>query len=497
MERRLDAPSGNPDSVREAFDPEAFRRDGRRLVDLLADHLARAAAREGPVLPAGRPAEVLARWPGAFPAEAGDVDPKALFAAVLEGSNHLHHPRFVGHQVTSPLPLAALADLAAALLINGMAVFEMGPVATAMERRVLRFLADAFGYGAGADGVLTSGGSIGNLTALLAARQAKAGFDAWRGGAGAGPPLAILASAQTHYCVRRAAAILGLGEAGMVEVAVDERFRMRPDDLAPAMTRAWAAGRRVVAVVASAGSTATGAFDPLPEIADFCAARGLWLHVDGAHGAAAALSPRTREKVAGLARADSVVVDAHKMMLMPALVTAVIYRDGRRAWDAFAQEASYLFHEREDAWADVATRTLECTKKMLSLKLYAALSIYGTRLFGDYVAESFARASRFAARIREAPDFELLLEPECNIVCFRLAPPGVQDLDALQARVRERVVASGAFYLVQTRVRDALWLRTTIINPATTDDDLCALLEALRAASRGEPPSSTETTSAR
>jgi len=498
MPRRSDAPLGLTASLGAAFDPEAFRGEGRRLVDLLADYLARAQAREGlPVLPAAEPAEALACWPAAFEPEPSGVSPEALFARVVDGSNHLHHPRYVGHQVTAPLPLAALADLVAALLNNGMAVYEMGPVATAMERRVLRFLADALGFGADADGVLTHGGSVGNLTALLAARQAKAGFDVWRGGTGAGPPLAILSSAQTHYCVRRAAAILGLGEAGLVDVAVDERFRMRPDDLPAAMARAWAAGRRVIAVVASAGSTATGAFDPLPEIADFCASRGLWLHVDGAHGAAAALSPRTAAKVAGIERADSVVLDAHKMMLMPALVTAVLYRDGHRSWDAFAQEASYLFHGPDDSWTDVGTRTLECTKKMLSLKLYASLSVYGTRLFGDYVAESFARARRFAQRVRESPDFELLVEPECNIVCFRLAPPGVQDLDALQARVRERVLASGAFYLVQTRLQGALWLRITIINAATTDDDLSALLDALRAASRDEPAPSGETASAR
>lgn len=437
------------------------------------------------MLPNASPAQALEAWPGSFPPGAGQVSVEDLFARVLAGSNHLHDPRYVGHQVTAPLPLAALADLVAALLNNSMAVYEMGPVATAMEQRVLRFLADSLGLGAAADGVLTSGGSIGNLTALLAARQAKAGFDAWREGASAGPPLAILASEQTHYCVRRAAAILGLGEAGVVEVAVDERFRMRPGDLPAALERARARGRRVIAVVASAGSTAAGAFDPLRPIADFCAAHDLWLHVDGAHGGAAALSPRTRHLVEGVGRADSVVVDAHKMMLMPALVTAVLYRDGSRAWGAFAQDASYLFHANEDAWADVGTRTLECTKKMLSLKLYATLSVYGTQMFGDYVANAFDLARRFAARIAAAPDFELAVEPECNIVCFRHVLAGTDDLDALQARIRAHVVASGAFYLVQTRLRGALWLRTTLINALTTDDDLSALLDALRAAARG------------
>lgn len=486
MERR-NADAGPLD---RAFDPEEFRAEGRRVVDLLADYLSRALAGEAlAVLPRLSPEEALAAWPGEFPERAGAERLDAVLARVLAHSNHLHHPRYVGHQVTAPLPAAALADLVAALLNNGMAVFEMGPAATAMERRVLRFLADALGLPASADGVLTSGGSVGNLTALLAARQAKAGFDVWRKGGAAGPPLAILASAQTHYCIRRAAAILGLGEEGVVEVAVDDRFRLRPDDLPRALEDARRAGRKAFAVVASAGATATGSFDPLGPVADFCDAHGLWLHVDGAHGGAAALSPETKGLVAGISRADSVVVDAHKMMLQPALLTAVLYRDGRHAYGAFAQEASYLFHGEADAWADVGTRTLECTKRMLSLELYATLAVHGTRMLGEYVASRFALARRFASRIREAPDFELAVEPECNIVCFRYAPSGARDLDALQARIRERVVASGAFYLVQTRLRDAVWLRTTLIHPFTAESDLEALLVSLRDAGQGGLPS--------
>ena len=470
-----------------AFDPEAFRTDGHRVVDLLADYLARALHGEGvPVLPRLDPEEALAAFPGAFPERGGDGRLEPLFERVIAASTHLHHRRFVGHQVTAPLPAAALADLVGAFLNNGMAVYEMGPAATAMERRVLRFLADALGLPAAADGILTSGGSLGNLTALLAARQARAGFDVWRQGGAAGPPLAILAPAQTHYCIRRAAAILGLGEEGVFEVAVDERFRLLPADLPRALEAARRAGRHVFAVVASAGSTATGSFDPLAATAEFCAAHGLWLHVDGAHGGAAALSPQTRGLLAGIERADSVVVDAHKMMLQPALVTAVLYRDGGHASGAFAQEASYLFQGGPDAWADVGRRTVECTKRMLSLELYATLEVHGTRLLSDYVAASFALGRRFARLLEAAPDFELAVEPECNIVCFRHVPEGASDLDALQARIREAVVRSGAFYLVQTRLRDALWLRTTLIHPLTGESDLVALLASLRAAARSD-----------
>ncbi|HSP19114.1 MAG TPA: pyridoxal-dependent decarboxylase, partial [Myxococcaceae bacterium] len=330
-----------PDSLRSAFDPERFRSEGHALVDQLADYLRGVTGRAGPVLPWVEPEASLEQWPAALPETPG-LSLAELMTPVLAGSNHLHHPRYVGHQVTAPLPSSALIHLASALLNNGTAVFEMGPVSAPLERRALAWMAQQAGFPAGADGVLTSGGSVGNLTALLAARQAVTGRDVWDEGLAGGKPLAILVPDETHYCVKRAAQILGLGKAGIVSIPVDERFKLRPEALPATFEAAERAGRQVFAVVASAGSTSTGAFDPLDAVADFCRARGLWLHVDGAHGAAAVLSPRYAHLAAGIGRADSLVWDAHKMMLLPALLTAVLFRDARRSYEAFSQRADYL-----------------------------------------------------------------------------------------------------------------------------------------------------------
>ena len=204
----------------------------------------------------------------------------------------------------------------------------------------------------------------------------------------------------------------------------------------------------MIGVVASACSTATGAFDPLEAIADFCEAAELWLHVDGAHGASVAFSDTHRSLVQGIARADSVVWDAHKLMLMPALVTAVIFRDGRRSYEAFAQQASYLFAEvsPDQQWFNLAGRTLECTKLMMSLKLYAALGLHGPAFFGGYVDGMFALTQSFARAIEAAPDFELALLPQANIVCFRHRPDGLApgpELDRRQAQVRQRLIEGG------------------------------------------------------
>ncbi|MBM3275594.1 MAG: pyridoxal-dependent decarboxylase, partial [Candidatus Sericytochromatia bacterium] len=397
--------------LQAAYDPEAFRRAGHQVIDRLADYLAGMLARpETAVLPWVDPDAQVARWETGFPAApaddaAGALD--ALIGDVLAAANHLHHPRYIGHQVAVPLPSAALGELAGALLNNSMAVYEMGPVGTALEKVVVRWLAAAIGLRAGADGVLCCGGSIGNLTALLAARAHSAPEE--------GERLALLTSEQTHYSVRRAAQVMGWGDEGVFTVAADGRFRLDPADLQPAFERARDAGRRVVAVVGSACSTATGAYDPLDAIADFAAERGLWFHVDGAHGASAALSRRYRHLVAGIERADSVVWDAHKLMMLPSLITAVLFRDGAHSYETFSQQASYLF-ERRPAWYNLAERTLECTKRSLSLPVYAALKVHGTDLFATYVERTYDLAREFASAIAAAPDFELAVEPQSNIV---------------------------------------------------------------------------------
>ncbi|AEI64415.1 pyridoxal phosphate-dependent decarboxylase family protein [Corallococcus macrosporus] len=470
--------------IAAAYDADAFRRESHRLMDTLSDYLARTTRAEGPVLPWAAPAVNVDRFAAAFP-EAPTGDFADLITRVLSSSNHLHHPRYMGHQVTAPVPLAALCDAVSSLLNNGMAVYEMGPVSTAMERNVLRWMAARLGLPETTDGVLTSGGSAGNLTALLAARQAKAGYDAWNGGAHAGPPLTVLAAQTAHYSLGRATRIMGLGEGGVTPVPVDDHFRLRPEALDAALESATRAGRKPIAVVASAGATATGAFDPLEPVADFCERHGLWFHVDGAHGASAVLSPAHRHLVRGIDRADSVVWDAHKGLLMPALVTAVLFRDGARSFESFSQEASYLFHgDAERPWSDVGLRTLECTKEMMALKVYACLAVLGTRLFSDAVTEAYEQTRRFAQRLADAGDFEVAVPPECNILCFRHTPAHVpmEEWDALQTKLRERLVTRGDFYLVQTKLPRGVHLRVTLINPLTTDADLDALMDALRAA---------------
>jgi L-2,4-diaminobutyrate decarboxylase len=470
-----------PPAVLDAFDPERFRADGHRLIDGLADQLARWHAREGLALPWRDPSLARHPWPG-HPGERGELVEDLL--RVARGSMAVAHPHTMGHQVPPPLPAAALAELAVALLNNGMAIADGGPPGVAIELAVIEWMCRRLGLPEGAGGVMTSGGSLGNLTALLAMRQARAGHDVWREGAHAGPPLAVVVSSEAHYSIARTLRIMGWGDGGAIAAPVDARHRMTAAAVRAALEEAG--GRRVIGIVAAAGSTATGAYDPLDELADLAAERGLWLHVDAAHGGGAALSPSQRGKLRGIERADSVVWDAHKLMMMPALVTTVLFAREAHAYAAFAQRASYLFAEArpEDTWWDLGQRTLECTKRLMAVEVWACLRAYGDALFGAIVDRQLALARELAGLVEAAPDFELALAPESNIVCYRHVPGPGPDLDAHNRALRQRGLEDGRFYIAGTQLARGYFLRSAIMNPRTELRDLAALLEHLRESCR-------------
>jgi L-2,4-diaminobutyrate decarboxylase len=468
-----------PPAIRDAYDPEKFRVDGHRLIDAVADALARWHRREGVVLPWRAPEDALANW--ARKPLAGDVDLVDQLRRIMAASTALAHPHCMAHQVPPPLPGAALAELVSAMLNNGMAVYEMGPASTPIELSLIEWMCGKLGMPDSAGGVMTSGGSLGNLTALLAMRQARAGYDAWARGAHEGPPLAVIVSSDAHYSVSRTLRVMGWGDGGAVAAKVDEKHRLTAAAVERAVTEARGQGRRVIGIVAAAGSTATGAYDPLDELADFAASTDLWLHVDAAHGGGAALSLGQRHKLRGIERADSVVWDAHKLLMMPALVTAVLYKRGEHAYSAFAQQASYLFADSapDDHWWDLGTRTLECTKRMMAIELWCALRVHGEAWFGEVVDRLVVLAAALAAKVDAAPDFELALDPEANIVCYRHRGPA-GDLDAHNRALRQRVVEDGRFYVVGTQLAQGYFLRSTIMNPLIEESDLDELLEHLR-----------------
>lgn len=464
-------------TIEDMFSPEQFRHSGHALIDLLAEHLAANLSGKSKVLDWRNPTAAEKHWQQALPLKPS-LNPASLLDVlrddILPAGLAVHHPRNMGHQVAMPLPMAALCDLIAALTNQAMAVYEAGPTATLIERQVIQWLAELIGW-QGAEGVLTSGGAQANLTALLAARQVKAERDVWKDGVACAAPLKILASEHAHYSVARAAGIMGLGTEAVIKVATDKAGRMDVKALTSAHQQTVRNGGHVIAVVATAGCTPTGSIDPLEAIGTYCNAQNLWLHVDGAHGASMLLSSQYRDKLRGIELADSVVWDGHKLLYMPAPVSAVLFKNPQHSFAAFAQEASYLFQgeSAQDETYNTSYRTLECTKRMMGLKLWAAFSLYGVDGLGALVDKVFTTARSLAVKLQKAPDFELLMMPETNIVCFRYRTGD-------QSELRKKLVESGAFHLTQVSLHGEIWLRTTIMNPFTSNPDLDFLLEQIK-----------------
>jgi len=470
----------NKTKIPSPFDPEVFRKEGHTLVDTLSDYLGEAlSGTEMPVLPWNDPDKLTETF--SFDSAGGENEPiNAFIRRIIDYSIHIHHPHYIGHQVTSPLPAAALVQFCTTLLNNGAAIYEMGPVNMAMEKNVIKRFGALIGFQEGYDGIFTHGGTAGNLTAMLAARQAKTDYNIWEDGVRELNRPGYMISEQAHYSVGRNVKIMGLGDESIVRVPVDELFRMRTDLLEELKSDAEKKGIRIISVVASSCSTATGSYDDLEAVAGFCEKHDLWMHVDGAHGMGVLFSEKYSDRVKGIDRADSIVIDFHKMLLVPALNTLVMFKNGERSFETFAQKASYLFQKsQKNVWYNSATRTIECTKSALGIIAYTALKYYGDSYYKEYIDTRYELTSVFARRVKSESQFELAVEPESNIICFRFAPKEYDDisLNRINSEIRDRIIKEGSFYIVQAELNGKIWLRLTIINPVTSENDLKDLLK--------------------
>lgn len=474
-----------------AANAEELRRAGHALIDRMADYLAGVESRP---VSTPRPADELeARFREPLPRAGRPADAvwDDVWRDVVGDAIHLAHPMYMGHQVAPPLPHAALADAMASLLNQSLAVWEMSPTGTLVEGQVVRWLADALGFPATAQGTLVSGGSVANLTGLLAAREAR--FPGcWENGVATTPEAAracLLVSRHAHYSVERTAGLMGLGAEAVIGVG-ERGGTMDPGALADAIVQARREGRVPFAVCATAGSTATGQFDPLDAIAEVCAREGLWMHVDGAHGASYALSGELRHLLRGIDRADSVAWDPHKMLWMPISTGAVLVRDGRHLESTFRQSAPYLFHARPgESCRDAGRLTLQCSRRFDALKLWVCLRHYGADHFAALLERTTSMTRVLYDLIGHAPDFEAMHTPESNIFCFRHLPDSVrarpdEEIDAFQAALRARYNASGTGWITSTVLDGRRVLRVTLMNPRTGPEHLARMLDTLRTLGR-------------
>lgn len=449
---------------------------------LTADYLAQTRTGTGPVSTPRSAAELAARFDEPMPRVGrplADVVAR-LRDEVIPDCNRLYHPRYAGHQVSAPLPAAIWTESLTAALNQSLAVAEMSPTGTALEHRVVRWMCDLVGYGPSAGGTLTSGGTEATLTGLLAARSA-AIPDVWLHGVGIDPPV-VVCGEHAHYAVARAVGEMGLGMQSAIAVPSRD-FRIDVDALAATLDRLAGDGRRVMAVVATAGSTATGSFDDIDAIADLCDARGLWLHVDGAHGASALLSGKHRHRLRGLARARSIAWDPHKMMLLPLSAGVVLVREERDLESAFAQRAPYLFHGGDgERVLDQGIRSFLCSRRADVFKLWVSIQRYGADGLGALYDRLCDVAMTMHDLLVAHPSFVVLHAPESNILCFRWVGDGSKsddELDAINRDLRERYNRSGAGWITATNLDGRRVLRVTIMNPRTGEREVGEIVTGL------------------
>ena len=394
------------------------------------------------------------------------------------------HPRFYGFINATADPVGILADF----LASGMNPNCWGGdhAATHVETAVVRWLAEMLGFPPSAEGILVSGGSMANFTALAVARRDRTPGNVREDGL-AGPDrerLTVYASDQVHHCVDKAVDLLGIGMHQLRKIPTDDAFRIRLDVLDETLAADRRAGYRPAILVGNAGTVNTGAIDPLSALADVAAREGLWFHADGAYGALASLVPSLKPMFAGMERADSIAVDPHKWLYVPYEAGATLVREPGKFAATFRKFPEYLAQDSESpfpgpAW--FAERGVELSRGFKALKVWMGLMVHGRRAYAAQI-ENDVRLARFlSAEVDRRPDFERLAEPVLSIANFRYRPAGraLPDaaLDTINRRIINRLVGDGSFFLAPTILKGRTALRVSITNFRTQEDDLLALLD--------------------
>jgi aromatic-L-amino-acid decarboxylase len=458
-----------------------------RAAALVAEYF--ETIRERPVLAANYAGKTKAAIDLELPLEGRPLDQLIdECRTVMDLSRHNGHPRFFGYVASPSTPIGAYADLIASALNANITCWRSGPAGTEIEQLVVRWLGSLIRYDDNAKGLLTSGGSMANMIALLIASRHKGGVEAAHKGLwNAGVPMTIYASAEVHMSIAKAADILGFGRDQVRVVDCDERQRMRVDRLRQRIEEDLRVGLRPFCVVASAGTVNTGVVDPLAEIANIAAEFNLWFHVDGAYGAPGVLDQRKAKLFAGLERADSVSLDPHKWLFVPVDAGCLLFRDSVAAASAFSTEdADYIkVHGlTEDAAFAYWDYGVELSRRFRALKVWLTLGYYGARRIAEIVSENNSLAAYFGELVSQAEDFELLAPPELSICCFRYVPPDAREgeLDQLNERIMAAVQKGGRAYLSNATVNGKFALRACITNFRTTRADIEETLAAVREA---------------
>ena len=409
-----------------------------------------------------------------------------LRKVVFDFSMYTGSPAFMAYISGSGTVPGAVADLLAAGINQNVGGWRLGPGATEIELHLIGFFAERFGLPDSAGGLLVSGGSIANFVGLKAARDIKGGLELRKVGVSAAPGLVAYTSSEVHFATTRAADMIGIGTDAVRMVEVDDHYRMDVGDLERRIKADLAAGLQPFTVIASLGTVATGAIDPLPRIAELCERYGLWLHVDAAYGGPIVLSDELKHLAAGVERADSIAFDPHKWLYTPQSGGCVLVRDVTSLFDSFSTYGGYIYEDKELTGRGFDLNSLgpQLSRSFWALKVWVSLLSHGTVAYGKRIAHDVALTKYLAECVTERDAFEVCAPVELSICCFRYVPPTLSDgegreqyLSLLNERIMAAVQMDGRVYYSNAILGDRFVLRTCIVNFRTEASHLDRVLD--------------------
>jgi L-2,4-diaminobutyrate decarboxylase len=475
----------------DVFDPQLFRKNAEIVIAKLEKYLADSSIRglelTNPYLLLQAAKDLMSEKHKGIASLDEEEKLEAIIDLYIKTGIQVHSPGYMGRQFSGVIPLAGVIDFISSMINQPSSFYEAAQLPNVVER----IMADEFNQFIGWEPdsfamVTTSGGTLGNLTALLAARNDKfpriwsEGISALEGQ----PRPAIAISDDVHYGVCRAVGILGIGEDQIVRLPINRKGQIWIEKVRPTLEAAEERGLKVFCLVASAGTTSVGAFDPIDELAAIAKEKNIWLHIDGAHGASLLVSDNLRHKLKGIEKADSFVLDAHKMMFLPGVCTLLFYKDKKKSYGAFRQNASYVFEKEPDIYTefDSAEQNFECTKRPMIMNLWVLWTLYGKALFANKI-EYLCQLTKQAYEIlKDEPDFEIIHQPEANILCFRYLPSnlGHKAFPDFQVAIRNRIREGGRFFISKVDIDGVAALRVVLMNHQIDTDHFRLLLREIR-----------------
>ncbi|GAK58315.1 pyridoxal-dependent decarboxylase [Candidatus Vecturithrix granuli] len=458
------------------FDPETHRKAGRLLGELLANYEIDLSNQS--VFPQINRDAMQAILTEPFPEEGKTLEElfQEFREVVVPNSTHVAHPRFLPYVLPSSNGISAFAEALASTLNQNCNLWTLSPAANAIEQRVISWFHELFSFPKGSGGIITSGGSMANLTALAAARDTYLGNSARTEGIqGRTSPLRLYVSEQVHNSVDKAAVILGLGLNHVCHIPCDPQFRIRMDLLKEAVLRDRREGFSPFCVVGSAGTVTTGAIDPLDALANFCGEEHLWLHIDGAYGALAILSERMRAQLLPAGRAHSLSLDPHKFLFTSLEAGCVLVRRAEDMRSTYSFIPSYLSMVSDTDFLNYAEYGPQLSRSFKALKVWWSLRAYGRKTYAKAIDNLCDLAAYMGERSQAEPELELMAPVTLNAVCVRCR----NLTDSQNERVLARLLSEGIAFLGRAEVKGKFCLRACFMNLRTTGEDVDRILDEM------------------